>query len=420
MNDSILNAREERMNEVLNFLSTSHLSILVKANIPGPHKNLGEAHLLVRLFCNELKKNKRYKACKLFNTDDGPFALISFVSNDIKSIKLEMINLEENHELGRFIDLDVFGSSIPSLSRKELGFSLRKCYLCGKDASYCSRNKSHSLDLLLSYIKECVMTYLTKQIELLLIKSMMTELDLEDKFGLVTKSSQGSHPDMNYQMMKKAQQAIIPYFKKLFEIGYQADNLINLLEKTRNIGIDAEQQMLKATGGINAYKGLIFVLGITCLASGYEINHHQNFNSIFENIKTISLTINDDFKNPPITSGLKAYHEYGFMGIRGEVKNGLPSVQSTLKIINPDEKHYLHRCLKQLILISEDTVFLKRSKSMDSYLKFKSAIKQLDISNPDELKSFTVKAISENLSFGGSADLLITTLFLQSIKEFYT
>ena len=108
------------------------------------------------------------------------------------------------------------------------------------------------------------------------------------------------------------------------------------------------------------------------------------------------------------------------MGIRGEVKNGLSSVQSALKMINIDDTHYLHQCFKRLILSSEDTVFLNRSKSMDRYLKFKKEIEQLDVSNPGALKTFTERAISENLSFGGAADLLITTLFLQAIKIFYT
>jgi triphosphoribosyl-dephospho-CoA synthetase len=43
-------------------------------------------------------------------------------------------------------------------------------------------------------------------------------------------------------------------------------------------------------------------------------------------------------------------------------------------------------------------------------------LKNTDISDPIELKKINQMMIDQNLSFGGSADLLIVTVFLKQIK----
>ncbi|MBN2300381.1 MAG: citrate lyase holo-[acyl-carrier protein] synthase [Acholeplasmataceae bacterium] len=419
MTDSLLNAREKRIDFIKSLLSETHLTILVKANIPGQNKNINEAYLLVRLFCFEVNKIYPNNSFEVYESLDGPYAIFSINSLDLISTKLELIGLEEKHPLGRFIDLDLFGTSMNSISRKELNIEDRKCYLCNQYARYCSRNKTHSIESLLSFIKTNVFKYLSVSIEQSIQNSILLELNMEHKFGLVTPTSNGSHPDMDYHLMFNAQKAILPYLTKLFELGYQAEDLIQLLQEARIIGLKAEERMLKVTRGINAYKGLIFVLGLSILSTGYVLSHDQSFNSIFDMIQSITKDIEDEFKNPPTTSGLKAYTMYGYKGIRGEVKKGIPSVQSALKLIKDHQVKDLHLLLKHLILVSEDTVFIKRALTKERYLLFKNEIRYLDVSSLEQQIRFTQKAIKENLSFGGSADLLVTTLYLNSIAYLY-
>ena len=124
---------------------------------------------------------------------------------------------EENDKLGRFVDIDVYYDSINSINRNKL----RKCYLCEKPAFVCGRNKSHSQEEILDYIKQNVLDNLVNIINNLCDHSIMEELNLHPKFGLVTPYTNGSHKDMDFNLMIKAKEAIIPYFKKMFLEGYK-------------------------------------------------------------------------------------------------------------------------------------------------------------------------------------------------------
>ena len=98
--------------------------------------------------------------------------------------------------------------------------------------------------------------------------AILQELNLEIKFGLVTPSSSGSHPDMNYELMFNSKEIIIPHLVRIFELGFLYPDDKDLLEKARLIGIEAETQMFDMTKQINTYKGLIYILGFVLLSLG--------------------------------------------------------------------------------------------------------------------------------------------------------
>jgi triphosphoribosyl-dephospho-CoA synthetase len=152
------------------------------------------------------------------------------------------------------------------------------------------------------------------------------------------------------------------------------------------------------------------------LSLGYALKHNQIFDNIFENIKEMTHSIYDDFKKKDQTAGIQAFQKYRISGIRGEVTHGLISVKSALQLLTDESDLTLRQVLKHLILISEDTVFLKRSKSLETYHHIKQLIQDTDINDLDELMKMNQLMIDKNISFGGSADLLIVTIFLKSIK----
>lgn len=419
MTNNILEAREQRTHQINQIYKSGSLIICVKANIPGVDKNLNEAHFLVRLFTLRIQKDYKCEFIKHFESADGPYSIIQIKSSDSLKMKQEFILIEDTHPLGRFIDLDLYDHNNHSLSRLGLKMPYRKCYICGKDAHVCSRAQTHSITSLLEFIKTKIKVYLTYQMERHIYDALIKELELEDKFGLVTKSSRGSHLDMDYKLMRDAIYAILPYLVDLFIIGYEANELTNLLEKSRPVGIIAEAEMLKATHGVNAYKGLIFILGLAILGVGYALKHNQQFATIFENIKQMSQSVLEEFKQAPKTTGLKAYQSYQITGIRGEAYQGLPSVISALDTYHDEQEQTLRKVLKHLILVSEDTVLLKRANSIENYHQIKEKLRHVDLDDPIQLKAFNAYAIKENLSFGGSADLLIVTIFLKSIQNEY-
>lgn len=422
MNNSVLDAREKRIFHIDESLKESPIVLCIKANIPGPNKNLWYGKYLVLYFKKLLEHTCDSCTSYTYQSDDGYYALIHLPDDDVISIKHFLMHIEETHPLGRLIDLDIFHRQNKSVSRIDIGAPLRTCMLCEEPAILCMRYQKHSLEEMLDFIKKETQIFLLQDIKKQIHLAIITELELEDKFGLVTKSSSGSHDDMDYHLMLKAIDAILDDFVEIFKLGLLSDHLDHLFSQAKKIGIHAEKKMLEATNGINCYKGLITVLGFACLASGYALSHQHTFSKIFSDIQYLAKDIMNDFDRPIHTFGIKAYQDYQMTGIRGECSKGLPTVQMVLNKyphLTKDDSITLRKALRDLIVLSEDTVFLKRSKSFNRYQEIKDEIKKLDLDNLVQIKKYTQKMIDENISFGGSADLLITTIYLQNIKHLF-
>jgi holo-ACP synthase / triphosphoribosyl-dephospho-CoA synthase len=422
--NEILRAREYRVLYVRQMIRRNQSFVItIKANIPGPNKNINAAHLLVRLFLNELRDEFESQEIIHMKSADGPYVLFSVKGDDGLEIKKELVRIEDKHPLGRYIDLDLYISEQVSLSRFDLKKTNRKCFICGKDAHICSRNMTHSIPKLIQHIKLNLNFYIVEEIKRTLNYAILAELELDDKFGLVTKTSSGSHQDMDYDLMVKAKNVIMPYFIQIFNIGYEAEELVSLLDASRYIGIAAEDEMLQVTKGVNCYKGLIFVMGLTLLAAGYALARHQSFDKIFDNIRSMSFGLLGEFNDMNlVTFGKEAYQEYKITGVRGEAYSGFPSIRSTLELIGEQDiadPKVLRNALKHLIINTQDTVLLKRAKSLSEYEKIKHMFASLDVSNISQVRQFTQYAIKRNLSFGGSADLLVATVFLNSLRHRY-
>lgn len=422
MHDTILAAREQRAKTIELWLHQGHELVLsIRANMPTELRESHEAYVVVRFFESLIKKTYTYTRIMRFDSSDGPYTLLSFHNLDARTLKADLIHLEESISLGRLVDLDLWQSPDHLWSRTSLGHAPRKCYLCDDAAHNCVRSKKHDVKEIIAFIKEIIYKHLNDEMKHIAEHAIIKELNLDHKFGLVTPTSMGSHHDMDYQLMLDSHSLILPYFVKLFTLGYTHDELYQLLDLARPIGIKTEKEMLDYTHGVNTYKGLIFILGLVTLSLGYTLKHKQDFNHIFQNIHYLSQNILSDFEKKPKTFGEKAYHEHQILGARGEAYLGLPSVHHALNLIGdkPLTDELLREVLQQLIRSTDDTVLLKRSGSFEKYMMIKKRVASIDVRNLDEVKTFTVYAIENHLSFGGAADLLIATIFLYEIKHTY-
>lgn len=384
----ILNARENKKNQIEKFLNEYKTIIVIKANIVGNNKNVFPAHLLIRRFKEEvLKKIKADE--ELFESFDGPYYILK--TND-EILKSSLIEIEET-TIGRLIDIDLY-KQIKSISRIDLNKSMRKCLICDNDSFNCIRNKRHSFEEVYHQILEIT-------IKTLINEAMEKELKLDDKFGLVTINSNGSHKDMDYSLMVKAKDAIIPGLVKLFFLGYESISLNNLQQDARKIGLATEKEMFNVTKNVNCYQGLIFVLGMTLVSLGYVISHKEPFSKIFNNIKKI---------NEGITNEVKTRK---YKGAREEVENGLINVQSVLN------QNYPQDIMKLVYLIQnvDDTILIKRSKSFKKYQEYKNMVKQITFYDNKKIKEISDLFIKNNLSCGGSADLLVVCFLLEEIRK---
>ena len=415
----VLDHREKRVHQMKSILKEQQTSfgVSIKANVPYPYKNHPYAYILIKHFYQMLNKNNQ----SFF--DDGPDGPSFFVLMDEKDgtlLKESLIDIESKHPLGRLIDLDLVFDNYKQLSRVSVKRPQRICYLCDNLAHICVREQRHSKEEVFNHIETLFLNgfsdFITQNIEY----AMHSELELEHKFGCVEKKHSGSHKDMNYDLMIQAKHAILPFFKKMFILGLVEQNQNLLIEKAKQIGLEAEKNMLIATHGINCYKGLIFVLGYVLIAFGQTLHQKKSYDDFFETIKTLSKNVLKDFSRPPKTFGEKAYQMYHFLGARGEVYQGLPSIQRVLSKYQPKTFHQqLRDVYMDLILLSEDSVLLKRAGSLKRYQDIKNEIKKIDRNDYGQIKAFDQQAIHEGLSFGGAADLLVVAIFINQLKGYF-
>ncbi|MFA6627328.1 MAG: citrate lyase holo-[acyl-carrier protein] synthase [Bacilli bacterium] len=414
--DAVLLAREERLSYIQSKLRPNEAVICIKANIPGEFKNYKEAYTLIKIFEIECIHHFSILSKDFFESADGSYMIITIPF--VEHIKKMLVNIETKHPLGRMIDLDYFVSNEKSVSRQDLGLPPRKCYLCNKDAAICIREKTHSDKRIFTYIQTQVYSYVQDIIERMVIQSIKTELDLEDKFGLVTPSSNGSHSDMDYMLMMRSAKALLFSFTQMFWIGYDGTSLDTVYVQGKKQGISAEKLMFDVTNDINTYKGLIFILGLVLMSAGYALGHQQTMNDIYENIRIMSRHV---FSEPNYhTFGEQAYQEFRIGGARQEAFLGFPTVRHATEILLETSQitdEILHMTLIDIIRLTDDTVLLKRAGSLEEYHRFKALITSITTYELKTIKEVTEACIRGHISCGGAADILITALFLTAFSR---
>lgn len=404
ISDNILKAREERAQRIRDLNTIYSVVLSFKVNFPGKDKNHFMAYLLFNGF-DENALGVHYLEKNIYHSDDGPYILYGIQGNESK-IKEKTVRYENNDILGRFFDLDVYHKGL-SISRHKK----RKCYLCDNLAHHCIREKKHSFKALYQYISKGVFDVYTGELKTMIEQSMVEELLLEPKFGLVTKHTSGSHKDMNYDLMIKAKDVILPFFIDIFLLSVKVNRSFELyIDQFIDIGLSAEKAMFETTNGVNCYKGLIFHLSLITIAYGYTIStkNSGDFRSI---IQMIARAVIKNLSHED-TFGQKAYQQYNIAGAKGEALSGYYHSIQALK-----EKSCLLERLIYLMIYIEDTNLLKRAGSYSAYLNIKKELRTLDVQNPKEIQVLSEKYINKGLSFGGSADMLVVSIFLEKLRK---
>ena len=391
--NKILSDREKK-DSIIKKYSDEYQVITLKANIPGSNKNIKEAYVLVNIFDKKISKYNPLKTM-FYKSYDGPYFIYLFNKN--KNLKNEMMKIESSNKLARLVDIDVYLDSSHSLNRSVL----RKCYLCNKDAIICSRMKSHSQVELLSYINKLTSSYLRRYIKKMINDSMLKELNLHPKFGLVTPYTNGSHKDMDYALMVNAKNSILDDLVDMFMLGYNESLPLDVLFlKARDIGKKADCHMFKATNNINAYQGLIFNLGLVLVNLGKQIKDNLLLDDVYDNIKEMS----------------KSFIKEGNFGARKQAAEGYQIIQDLFNKYDLSKMNTLD-ILIYFINNLDDTVLLRRCKDHQLLRKIKEDFKILDSSKKLLINQINEDCIKNNLSFGGCADLLVVALFIDSFTN---
>jgi holo-ACP synthase CitX len=153
---NILDARENRAYFQEKIIKKFNLPLLViRANYPGMDKNNETTKYIVEKIYSAILLRISSTHIEKIDSFEGPIFLLSVDTSPLK-LKKVAVDIEINHPLGRLVDLDILDLNNHTLSRTELGYPTRTCFICSDLAHNCVRSKKHSLKELLKYIENIV------------------------------------------------------------------------------------------------------------------------------------------------------------------------------------------------------------------------------------------------------------------------
>ncbi|MBM7632761.1 triphosphoribosyl-dephospho-CoA synthase [Geomicrobium sediminis] len=246
-------------------------------------------------------------------------------------------------------------------------------------------------------------------------QSLLEELYLTVKPGLIDKCNNGAHLDMTLAMMEASSHAIAPYFAEMARVSYGKSPSHQLREQLSEIGIEAEREMLHVTGGVNTHKGAIWCLGL--LSAAYAIQRGQGTASTL--CEVAGKLANVELEVPSTrTNGSTVCKRYGVTGAKGEAQAGFPHVLLGLRTLNTATESFTETKAKQMALLTlmttlSDTCVLHRAGSKGlSYVKQQA---QQVLRGALSMEEVDERFIKNNLSPGGSADLLAASLYVKRL-----
>ena len=126
--------------------------------------------------------------------------------------------------------------------------------------------------------------------------------------------------------------------------------------------------------------------------------------------------ITNELEKGTETFGKIAYQKYQIKGARHQAQDGCNIINEVVNKFKLDDDKSKTEALCYLINNIDDTVLLKRCNDIKYYYEVKDKFKNISYTNINELNEY---CINNNLSFGGSADLLIVSIFIKNINKIF-
>lgn len=266
--------------------------------------------------------------------------------------------------------------------------------------------------------------------------ALQAELDTTPKPGLVDRNDNGAHRDMDHALMQRSIQALHPYFVRLAQLGFTGKQPCH--DEIVNIGIEAEREMFKATGGVNTHKGALFSIGLAAVALAGEafcrITQAEGCGTMAYNdvnskqIRSLSNSIASLARLFPDTNGTHGSKAKANNILKGALDNAREGYTQLFKAWLPfyidriaeGDNYALHKTLLRIMCDLDDTNIVYRT-SMETMQEVKTEARQmLDTSRnivnfEAALQAMNTDYIHRNISPGGSADMLSLVVFLSCV-----
>lgn len=422
----MLFAREQRARRQKELVDQYRLPLIsFTMNIAGPVKNsplirrgfqmgrdalLGELHRAGTppVHCEELDADTGCEGLYVVNAEAG-------------ALKRLCCEIEEHGGLGRLFDLDVLTPDGEKLERP----APRLCLICGKPARDCARSRTHSVPELQARTREILRGAVDRKdaedAAAYAVRALLYEVAVTPKPGLVDRLNCGSHRDMDMYSFLASAASLYPYFEACVKTGREtADRPApETFAALRFPGKLAEAGMRKATGGVNTHKGAIFTLGLLCGALGrLDRERWTEPETLLAEVATMTRGVEKELEAAETaqTAGERFYRRYGVTGVRGQAAAGFPSVPAYgLPILEnglamgktKDEAGAA--ALLHLLAHTPDTNMITRGgfeKAAEKQKELQALLADTPYPDRATLEALDRDYIAENLSPGGSADLL--------------
>ena len=263
-------------------------------------------------------------------------------------------------------------------------------------------------------------------------RALMMELDTPMKPGLVGPDGPGAHKDMDYDTMLRGIKALRPFWSRM-AMASGPDEL-------RSLGIEAEEAMLAATGGVNTHRGAIFALGMAVNAAGCRTETIDNEQVMQNALCEIAQGILRNYLNDnKLHSTLVGARRIALTGYRELFTDWLPyyrkamkdtlssaSLRDPIRANAPEMVSFtaLQMTLLRIMSTLDDTCVIKRVGHDRAQEVKREAAALLASAQPsasasptlaDALKDMCIRYAQEGISPGGAADMLALTIFFDSI-----
>jgi len=324
-----------------------------------------------------------------------------------EQIKEACVRLEDS-SVGRLYDLDVIAPTGEKLSRE----TPRTCLVCGGPAAPCARSRAHGLEAVQAATRERLADFAADSLAELAVDTLIAEVDLTPKPGLVDCNNNGAHADMDRAMFHRSAKALLPYFRTAVMLGLEQEDCMPALQQA---GIQAEADMMCVTGGVNTHRGAIYAFGLILAALGNRLARGED---VFSCAAKLAAAGNI---SPKESHGALAKQHYGAGGARAEALAGFPHARRACEVLQEREGDLLFALLTLLAEV-DDTNLLYRGGCEG--LKLVQAEAKAILNGPESryterLYDLDQTCIRMNLSPGGCADLLALGLFLYRINELW-
>ena len=243
-------------------------------------------------------------------------------------------------------------------------------------------------------------------------RALRLELDTTPKPGLVDRRDNGAHKDMDYALMSKSISALRPYLTRLaVESAKDIDPA-----KIKEIGIEAEKAMLKATSGVNTHKGALFCIGLSVAAASNLASATGSVEAY--SFKELVSRAASEIPSARGTHGAEAKRSFKAVGALENARAAYPELFTDwlpYYLSLEGDPFRCHKTLLHIMTTLDDTNILHRRGAEGLAHAEAEAARLLEDFSESGLSSLNKDFIRENISPGGSADMLSLTIFINSI-----